>query len=443
MRSRFVILLFAFVCVFIAANEVAWKHNMYKWDISGYYLYLPATFIYHDIGGLKFYDHINRKYDLTASDDSYGIYLQPTGRRLNKYAIGTCLFQLPFFLAAHGYCLADRSLPADGYSTPYQVAGILGNLFWVICGLFVLRRFLLDYFNDTITAFTLLCIAFGTNLYCYSAFLYGMSHTYGFFLMCCLLWFTDRYYKTKRSSQLYAIVLLLGLITITRPINIIATVIPVLWGVHNDRSLKARLNLAINQPKKILIALSLFMFVCMIQMAYWKYITGHWIYYSYEGEHFNFLKPHIIDGLFSYQKGWFIYTPVALISVTGCLLVWKYNKRIIAAILVFFAAMIYAVFSWEQWWYGGGYSARALIETLPILSIPLAYTLYHFHGADRHRTLRNAYLLTLGLLIALNIFQTYQFSMGVLHSTYMNKEYYWKIFGKWDFSLIPENERLH
>src|SRR6185312_13297898 len=125
--------------------------NMFQWDQSGYYLYLPAVFIYHDLGGLRFYPEINKQYNLSGDANTYGMFDQPGGKRNIKYSIGTSLFELPFFLTAHAYCLLTHAYPADGYSYPYQFGGIFCNIFWVVCGLFFMRSFLSRHFSDNIT----------------------------------------------------------------------------------------------------------------------------------------------------------------------------------------------------------------------------------------------------------------------------------------------------
>ena len=45
-------------------------------------------------------------------------------------------------------------------------------------------------------------------------------------------------------------------------------------------------------------------------MLYWKHIMGTFFFYSYDQEGFFFGNSHVLDGLLSYRKGWFIYTPI-------------------------------------------------------------------------------------------------------------------------------------
>lgn len=443
------ILLFAIVSVFVVFNRQAYKTNMYAWDASGYYLYLPALFIYHDLDSLNFYKRINQQYHLSGNSCTYGINDQPSGRRSNKYAIGSAVFIAPFFLLAHTYSITTGQFPADGYSYPYQFAGIFSCVFWVVMGLLLLRAFLLQYFTDAITAFTLLCIAFGTNIYCYTVFTPGMSHPYSFFLFAGILYCTQLWYRTFLPKHMHYLGLLLGMVVITRPVNIAVAIIPLFWEVYNQQSLQQRLLLFARQTKHIAISLCVFLSVLTQQLCYWKYTTGQWIYYSYTDEGFNFLHPHIIDGLFSYQKGWFLYTPLACLSLTGLFAMWKGNKKIVPSISVTLLLMIYLVFSWRNWWYGGSFGARPLIEALPIVALPLAWLCRAVYMATTHLLLRSAFTILVCCLVALNMFQTYQYAGGVLHYERMTKTYYWRVFGKTEATkedveyLMPMGEYYH
>ena len=62
MKSRLLILVFALISIIIVFNEDKLAHNQYSSDVCGYYLYLPAVFIYHDLGDLSFYPAVDSEY---------------------------------------------------------------------------------------------------------------------------------------------------------------------------------------------------------------------------------------------------------------------------------------------------------------------------------------------------------------------------------------------
>jgi hypothetical protein len=165
----------------------------------------------------------------------------------------------------------------------------------------------------------------------------------------------------------------------------------------------------------------------MIQLGYWKYASGNWIHFSYEDEGFNFAAPQIWKGLFSYRKGWFVYTPLALIAIAGIIPIFRKYRAMSLGIVIFLAMNIYVVFSWYQWYYGGGFGSRPMIETYAVLAFPLA-GLLEWVLRRRQKAARIFSAIILMLVLVLNIFQTYQYSLGVIPWDHTNKEYYWEVF---------------
>ncbi len=430
MLSRITIGVYTFVCIYLIFNTQRYKDNIYQWDVSGYYIYLPAIFIHHDVGRMDVYKATNEKYRLSGTVSDYGFFEQPTGKRTNKYTLGCAVLQLPFFLIAHAYCHLSAAYTPDGYTYPYQFAGIFSGILWTAIGLLFLRGFLRQYFPDITVAITLLCIALGTNIYCYTTYSPGMSHPYSFFLSAAILYYTHKLYSNTHQRHFFMIGILLGMVIIIRPVNIIIAVLPLFWAVHNISSLRQRLHFFSQNLAPIAISFLLYFAVASLQMAYWYHTTGHFIHYSYTGEGFNFLQPHIGKGLWGFRKGWFIYTPIAFIALCGLYFLWKQNKKTAPAIIVYLAVMIYVVFSWQCWWYGGGFSARALIETLPIVAFPLAHLCHQVYTTPTYLLTKVSFSILLVFCVTLNLFQTYQHSFNTIHCDRMTRTYYFRTFGK-------------
>ena len=220
------------------------------------------------------------------------------------------------------------------------------------------------------------------------------------------------------------------MVLITRPVNIAVAVIPIFWEVYNRQTLVDRFKFLGSRIRDVSFAFILLLLVSSIQMAYWKYTTGNWIHYSYEEEGFDFLRPHIYMGLFSYQKGWFLYTPIALIAILSLLYMWFKDKKNVPVLFAFFTLMVYIVFSWRQWWYGGGFSARALIETLPVLALPLAVLVQGVFSGKLGLLKKISFSVVMLFFVVLNLFQTYQYSYSTVHYVRMTEKYYWRVFGK-------------
>jgi hypothetical protein len=66
-----------------------------------------------------------------------------------------------------------------------------------------------------------------------------------------------------------------------------------------------------------------------LQLIYWKLTTGRWLYYSYEeGEKVRLFAPYLIPVLFSFKKGWLVYTPLMIFSILGLYSLYKKTKEI-------------------------------------------------------------------------------------------------------------------
>lgn len=424
-----------------------WAWWVFKWDKSGYHLYLPAFFIYKDITKLEFYKYIDEAYMPTGDLKEYELNPLPNGNKANKYSVGVAVHEAPFFVAAHYVNKYIVKYPPDGYSVPYQWGAFISNLCWVIAGLIVLRRFLRRHFGDTVTAITLLAFALGTNLYYYVVFSPGMAHGYLFFDFAMIVYCTDMLCSSREKKYFYLLGLALGLVAITRVSDLVVVLIPLLWGLNNTDAIRQRISFLKRNTLHIAGATLVFLAITMIQIAYWKYVTGQWIYDGYTEEGFAWTDPAIWKGLFSFRKGWFIYTPLAVFMVWGIYSMRRRFRQNIPAILIFMVINVYVIFSWWNWWYGGSFSARPLVESLAILSLPFAAFTEQLILRGRKLMLMAAGLL-LSLLIALNMFQSYQSYKNIIHWDGMTRAYYFRVFLKTKVTeedkqyLMPDGEKF-
>ncbi|RYD56004.1 MAG: hypothetical protein EOP56_13795 [Sphingobacteriales bacterium] len=436
MKSRIFIILYALICLCVVfSNANRWKDKILVFDVSGYHLYLPATIIYNDLGRLTFYTHINGRYFPGGwlNWNWYEIFDQPTGQRLNKYAIGVSVMECPFFLIAHGYNLITKQDLPDGYSLPYQYGAIFSNIFWVAVGLYYLRRALKIYYDDTIVLLTLIAIALATNLYHYTANSHGMSHPYSFALIAAAVYYTDAWYRNQRRNDILMLGLAVGLIVIVRPVNAVFAMVPVLWRVSSLEDLRLRIKLFVAHYKTILLSLFIFLAIVFIQLGYWKYVTGHWIYNSYNREPFVWSEPRILHGLFGFRKGWFVYSPIAFIAVLGFINLWRQDKKLTPVLVTYLAITIYVTFSWWCWWYGGGFGCRPLVDSLAVVALPFAAFAKDVMS-NRKKIFHIGLVALVVILSGLSMFQSYQTERNIIHSENMTRKYYWKVFGQWEFS---------
>ena len=422
-----------------------------SWDVMGYYTYLPAGLIYQDLGGLKFRDEVQKKYHPTGLDHA-GYLHKESNQQVMKYPMGMALAYSPWFVLAHVVAKVS-DYPADGFSHPYHFFITFGCLIYAFIGLWFLRKILLQYFSDQISALTLLLIAIGTNYLNYSAFDMAMPHNFLFTLYAILIWFTIKWYQRPNFKNSLIIGICIGWAALARPTEIIAALIPILWGISNWKDIPHRFNFWKKHISKLAVSAFVVVAIGMLQLIYWKMITGSFLVYSYQDQGFSWDGRHLRNCFFSYRKGWLIYTPLMLFSIIGFAFLWLKNKTIHAPKNIFWVAFIffilntYLIFSWDVWWYGGGFGQRAMIPSYSILALPLAAFLEF-----TSKRIFTKVLVAIPILFCvwLNLHQTWQAHApgGGFETENMTKAYYWKIFGKtnvdpeWKIFLDTDEEFL-
>jgi hypothetical protein len=368
--------LFAFcVMVFSVTVFTAVKKNsdfgyylMLGWDSQGYYLYLPAVFINHSFANLDV------KEDKSNPDRwTYRPY-PGTNKIFTKYTYGVALMEAPFFLASRKINKWQGNDESNIYGETFMKGLICADAFYLSAGLFILGIYLLGYFRLRAVLITEIIIWLGTSLYYYSAFSVGFSHVCSFFLIVCLIYLTPILYERRKLIHVIIAVAILGLIVVIRPTNIVFGLYMLLYDVFSWSQLKERVTL-LWQYKFRFIWFAIFGFMAWIpQLMYWKYLSGHWLLYSYEKEGFIYWSdPKIFSVLFSPQNGFFLYAPLMLLSLVGLIMCLRKKTLSSIAVLLIFLATDYICGSWWYWNFGGAYGFRPYIDFLGVLALPLAY----------------------------------------------------------------------
>jgi hypothetical protein len=404
--------------------------NILSWDVFGYYLYLPATFIYHDLRltDINWVNQLISQYQTTST--FYQATAVPADGWVMKYSMGMAVLNAPAFFIAHLYSHAT-GFRADGFSLPYQYAWAISGLIYTAIGIFMLRKILLKFFDEKISITVLVIIVLATNYFQLTAFDGYLSHNYTFTLYTLIVWFTIRWHEKPSRKFAFGLGFAMGLAVLVRPSELVCTLIPVLWGIHDTESLKVKLQLLKSNYQQLLILIFAAIMAGLPQLIYWKYCTGHWIYYSYNnaGEGFDFTHPYIKEVLFSFRKGWLIYTPVMIFAIGGFISLYKRNKSLFYSILTYALVNLYIVSSWTCWWYAGGsYSQRALLSSYVVLAIPIGYLLRQMQTWIK--SIRFIASIIIGLFLLLNLFQTWQWAHGIIDRTRMTKDYYFATFGR-------------
>jgi hypothetical protein len=404
---------------FIRLEGDHWK-TVIASDGAGYYAYLPASFIYHDF-------HYNfclpghpTNPGYYGSDRSLFMARTAEGKLVNKYLFGTTVLMSPFFLLAHGIAFISGQ-PHDGYSFIYQLFLCLAGIFYLLAGMSCLRSLLQRAgLKEFPIAVTLLLLFFGTNLYHYALEEPTMSHVYSFAAIAFFLLKSHDFLREPTNRNLLYAGITLLLIAFIRPTNMIVLLAVPLLRFPNESCPAVTFRRDYLKPLVLIIFTGLLLL--FLQFLCYRLSLEEWTLAAYPGETFDFLHPHLIDVLFSWRKGLFIYTPLLLVAVAGLFFIpGKKNTR---WLVLFLLVNLWIISSWHDWSYGGSLGMRPFIDSYSLLAIPLAFLVQ----ACRARIAQLALGATLGFFVFLNMVQHYQYREGILPVDNMTWRKYRLIF---------------
>jgi hypothetical protein len=345
-----------------------WQSEIWS-DRAGYYIYLPATILYH-------FDFAKCPQDLDARA-GYGFVLNKKLHKIfTQYYYGEALMLSPFFIGTHW---ASKLLGIDeeaGFSPLYHTVMNIGAVFYLLLGLWFLKKFLERHFKPGIQYLLLLILLFGTNLLYYGVEDTLMSHVFSFCGFSVFL-FAMQEFLADPSRYRYFLLLsfAFALMLMIRPTNLVAGTVYLFWNIRKPGEILERLKI-FRSPKHLFVFLGILLPVVIPQMLYWKYAYGSYFITSYGNTGFsNWNSPHLVEVWFSTLNGLFIYNPVILLFLAG--MIYMIVKKIPNGILVLclFLVVSYIAGSWKYWYFGCSYGHRAFVEFLPILCFPMGILL--------------------------------------------------------------------
>ncbi len=341
-----------------------YKSELYG-DKAGYYIYLPATFIYS-------FD-ANQVPDTLSTATGTGFQIQD-GKIFTKYPAGVAVMLSPFFVLTHYLVAPALGYPKDGFSPPYHKMVDFAAWLYAMLALILIWRVIRKRVGEMSTWLSIVFFFFGTNLFYYTAVESGMAHIYGFFLVCLLLYFLEVSFDWKQVTLKSGFLLgtILGLLILIRFTNSFFLFVVLFWNLDSLKQLKTRTSLFLRSWKALsILILPLFFFI--LQGSYYHYLSGSFFSYAYGNEHFNFLDSQLLKYWFSPNNGLILYAPIILFALFGLgIMIYKKQRLAWFPLLSFFVlSFIFA--SWWQWYFGCAFGGRSMIEFLPLLLPGLAH----------------------------------------------------------------------
>ena len=397
------IILLVYVLIFLGfkSPEREWDRVINS-DGKGYYAYLPAIFIYHDFQ-FRFVEQYEAQYYPANRSVFKEFRNDANGRKVNKYFPWMAIVWLPFFL--FGHILAWLELfPMDGYSLPYQYSIALSALLFLWLGARWLQKLLKKFGSDDRTAaFLTLTITLGTNLVFFTVVEPSMTHVYSFALITGFAFTTWKLFHAYQPKLFVRSLLLITLIFLIRPTNLLVLLlVPFIAG---NRDVLAETFRKVTSDKKALIrGVIESMILLAVPVILWYLQTGKPFVYTYGEEKLNFIQPHVMNILFSFNRGWFLYTPVALVSIFGFAALYRQNRYRFYWLAGFLLLFVYTASCWWVWYYASKCGQRVFIDIYVAVALLLLFLFSYF----RTRKMKRLLSAILILLVSLNLLQFYQ-----------------------------------
>ncbi len=301
---------------------------------------------------------------------------------------------------------------------------LVPGVFYLIIGLYFLFRFLRFYFSKKLSLITVFLLFAGTNLFYYGIDEGLMSHVNSFFLFCLFLFLLKKFLIREKKSYglIVGISFVLSLAILIRPTNILLFSWLIFLDITSVKTLLNRIHIFL-RPSYILTFFIVSGIVFFPQLLYWKYLTGHFFFYSYPGETFrNWNNPQILSVWFSPLNSFFLYTPLALSFIIGIIQMIREKQPNGIFIGSIFLVISYLFSSWQCWYFGGSFGYRPFVEYYALLSVPFAY----FLGSIKR--LKNIYLRS---IIVLLIFTSCYYNQRLTWRQSWNASSTWS----WDYYL--------
>lgn len=389
-------------------------------DAFGYYMYLPHLV---QKGHLNIsQEWLNEVQQKRYGFEAYQLARRENGNNVNIYHMGLSFVQAPAFFIAHGIAKIS-GYKADGLSKPYVLAMLLNALLFLYLGLLYLYKFLRLYFNQTLAIILVLLSFFSTNLMATSYVSFMMQHVYLFSSISVFCYHFFKAFQTRsiQKKHFFISVFIFGLCTVIRPTHVLLFFIPViyLWNYFKTK-------------KTYILTLVLFPISSFLwnipQFLYWKIIGGSWLLTNLHTEEIILIDPYLFDFLFSYRKGWFLYSPIFILLFPAFYFTYKESKQLFWSTLITLIVCIWVFSSWECWHYAASFGSRVMIDLYPICFLIIGFLLNRIIKLKRFYQVSFSILMFFILLV--NCLQSFQFVEGIISDTSMTKAYYWKVFGR-------------
>jgi hypothetical protein len=427
-RRELAVLAAAFVLTLPAVTP-----RIYASDEIEFFSYLRSLWFDRDV---SFDNEYRRFYEqgIGRGENFHATFLELTteaGRRPNFATIGPALLWAPFYAAGDLVARATGA-SADGYSKPYVAAVAYGSACYGFAAVVLaaasarmLRR-RAPWGSDSesargigldVTAAALVWIGSPLLFYMYVAPPYSHACSAFAVALFAFVWLRARESWSMRGA--IALGLTGGVMAMVREQDVFFAAGPAVdFAVTALRTLRApgpdsgaaRRYLQMAAAGCLAFAIGF-----TPQLVAYQALNGYPRPSALVARKMSWHSPHALQVLGSPQHGFLFWTPLALLAITGLLLLaWRARgdlRRVAGCLLLMFALQVYVSGSVESWTVAGAFGQRRFVAVTALLTIGLAALLVAVpRGAGR---------FALGVAVALcvwwNLGLTAAFGTGLMN----------------------------
>jgi hypothetical protein len=349
----------------------------------------------------------------------------PTGLRFNFATMGCAILWAPFYAVAHlgvaGARMFGSDVPADGFSRPYLAAIAYGSAVYGFLAVLISARVARRVVGQGSRA--ALVVWLSTPLLFYMYLAPGMAHACSAFVVALFVATWLRVRERWSPSGLVALAVLAALMTMVREQDAFVAIGPAVDYL-------AALGLAVRQRRADiarhlavggLAGVVAFGIVYVPQAIAYLALNGRFGPAPQVARKMIWTAPHALDVLLSVEHGFFLWTPLAVLSVVG--LVWLAirpaaggtlgvgSARWVGGLsLLIVAGQIYVNGSIQSWTQAGAFGQRRFVALTVLLVLGVAQVLASVHAA----TLRRILIGAIGLCVWWNLGLMVQFGTGMM-----------------------------
>lgn len=299
-------------------------------------------------------------------------FFTPTGYVGELRNFGVAIFWLPFYGLFWLFSWFGPEVTPGAIDSPLQFLLINWSTFlYVALSMGLIGVILGQYFSGTVAVLSTAVIFLGTPLLFYTFQRPFSSHPTAILLasLFLFLWLGK---QNHSAWQYFGLGIVLGWLAVVASFNLVFGLMPVstLW-----------LNFMVDRNRQVLLRSGLLLLTGIFlgflpQLLVWQAFYGHFFASPYSKQ-LDWLRPHLLETLFSPFHGLFIYAPVLLAALAGLFLLYRQHKTLSIGMGLAWLGLSYIVSTNLAWWAGASFGNRYFLVLTPIFALMIGALLHH------------------------------------------------------------------